>query len=181
MLKLCFDEEVGAENVESFRKTIIRLRYPPTVLNTFAFKSATRTPAKSVRLNIPQNDGQNPVKKIVKPRLSNVPPKREGGLKNFKGSIKRARQRNGMSPTPNRRVPKVSSDGSVGSPESSQLDLSDIPITIASGATPGIDKLSSMPYCKEYARLGFGTLSKETSNGPWRISMVNLTYAACRR
>ena len=64
-----------------------------------------------------------------------------------------------------------------------QVDPADIPISMTNDMTPGIDKLNTTPYCKEYSRLGFGSLFTDSSgkSGPWRISMVNLTYAACRR
>ena len=113
MLKLCFDEEVGAEKVDIFRKTIIRLRYPPSVLSTFSFKTTDKKqPVKCVRLQLPPNEHQPIDPKLMKVRL-NSPPKRESGIRNIKGSIKRARNRNGLSsPRPGRKR-NLSSDGSL--------------------------------------------------------------------
>ena len=116
MLKLCFDEEVGAEKVELFRKMILKHRYPPSVLNTFSFKTTEKEhPVKVVRLQIPTSDQQLASdSKSTKSRASNVGVRREphGGIRNIKGSLKRARHRNGVSsPRPSRKV-NLSSDGS---------------------------------------------------------------------
>ena len=191
MLKLCFDEEVGAENVDVFRKTITRLRYPPSVLNTFAFKSTSAPPPpapKCVRLVVPPGDKHDADSagkdhRTAASHSKNLPPKREGALKHLTGSIKRSRHKNAgvSSPGVHRRQRHASSDGSLENLDDGQVDLKDIPVTITNAATPQIDKLNSIPYCKEYARLGLGSLFKDSPKGAWRISMVNLTYAACRR
>ncbi|XP_028407553.1 myotubularin-related protein 5-like [Dendronephthya gigantea] len=182
MLKLCFDEEVGAEKVEAFRKTIIKLRYPPSVLSTFSFKTSDKKqPVKVVRLQLPPNDHQVAEPKKMKPRASNVAVKRESGIRHFKGSIKRVRNRNGLSsPRPGRKR-NLSSDGSMENISDGQVDLSDIPISLPNETVPPIDKLNSTPYCKEYVRLGFGSLLNDSNSKsmPWRISVVNLQYV-CR-
>ena len=49
---------------------------------------------------------------------------------------------------------------------------------------PVIENLNLTPYCEEYKRLGFGSVLEErigSKSGSWRLSMVNLSYAACRR
>jgi hypothetical protein len=114
MLKLCFDEEVGAEKVEIFRKTVTRLRYPPSVLSTFSFKTDKKQPAKCVRLQLPPNEHQPVDPRILKARLNHPGIKRESGIRNnIKGSMKRARNRNGLSsPKPGRKR-NLSSDGSL--------------------------------------------------------------------
>ena len=112
MLKLCFDEEVGAEKVEAFRKTIIKLRYPASVLSTFSFKTnEKKQPAKCVRLQLPPNEHHPTETKSTKSRQVS-PMRKDLGIRNIKGSIKRARNRNGLSsPRPGRKR-DLSSDGS---------------------------------------------------------------------
>ncbi|CAB3984119.1 Myotubularin-related 13 [Paramuricea clavata] len=183
MLKLCFDEEVGAENVDIFRKTIIKLRYPPSVLSTFSFKTTDKKqPVKCVRLQLPPNDHQATEAKGTKSFPNHAAVKKDSGIRHIKGSIKRARNRNGVSsPRPSRKR-NLSSDDSMENIAGGQVDLADIPISLTNDMPPDIDKLNSAPYCKEYTRLGFGSLLNESSSksGPWRISIVNLKYAACR-
>ena len=40
-MKVAFDEEVGSDNIEMFRKLVNRFRNPPTVFSTFAFTGHT--------------------------------------------------------------------------------------------------------------------------------------------
>jgi myotubularin-related protein 5/13 len=37
LMKVAFDEEVGSENVETFRKLANKVRNPPSIFSTFAF------------------------------------------------------------------------------------------------------------------------------------------------
>ena len=124
MLKLCFDEEVGAEKVDIFRKTIVKLRYPLSVLSTFSFKPTDKKPpVKTVRLQLPPTDHQPTEPKGMKPRLSNAAVKKESGIRNIKGSIKRSRNRNGVaSPRPGRKR-NQSSDGSTENVADGQVSI----------------------------------------------------------
>jgi len=36
-MKLAFDEEVSSSNVDTLRKALLQLRYPASVMHTFAF------------------------------------------------------------------------------------------------------------------------------------------------
>ena len=44
LMKIGFDEEVGEENVEQFRKSLLKSRSPTSVLETFAFSGASVIP-----------------------------------------------------------------------------------------------------------------------------------------
>ncbi|XP_033645492.1 myotubularin-related protein 13-like isoform X1 [Asterias rubens] len=50
LLKIAFDEEVGAERVELFRKMCGRIRYPQSLYQTFAFHGSTVSPLLSVQM-----------------------------------------------------------------------------------------------------------------------------------
>ena len=39
-MKLAFDDEVGSERVEAFKKQLLKLRNPNSVLGTFAYEGA---------------------------------------------------------------------------------------------------------------------------------------------
>jgi len=43
-MKIGFDEEVGEENVDQFRKSLLKARAPASVLETFAFSGASLIP-----------------------------------------------------------------------------------------------------------------------------------------
>lgn len=50
LLKMAFDEEVGSENTELFRKQLHKLRYPLDIRSTFAFtQGSAHTPGRPPR------------------------------------------------------------------------------------------------------------------------------------
>ena len=50
LVKIAFDEEVGAERVELFRKMCNRYRYPQSIYQTFAFHGSTVSPLLSTQM-----------------------------------------------------------------------------------------------------------------------------------
>ena len=181
LMKLVFDEEVGSEAVEAFRKKLQKLRAPPTVFSTFAFcgRGLVRTPTLVIQKHM---ERQGTLRKNRTRLVANAT---KNKVVHFRGSLrKRSHKRTGRSPTSqsgsaldNQRSP---SGSLTTDDEESGLDPSDIPV----GFTPqvqGIDRLSKMPCCNDYSRLGFGSIVKDSAKGPWRISMVNFTYTVCRR
>ena len=48
-----------------------------------------------------------------------------------------------------------------------------------------VDRLADRAYSRDFQRLGFGHVSggsvPRTRAEPWRISLVNLSYAVCKR
>ncbi|XP_038054357.1 myotubularin-related protein 13-like isoform X3 [Patiria miniata] len=50
LIKIAFDEEVGAEKVEAFRKNCTRCRYPHSLYETFAFQGSTVAPHLSTQM-----------------------------------------------------------------------------------------------------------------------------------
>lgn len=50
LLKMAFDEEVGSDSAELFRKQLHKLRYPPDIRETFAFTlGSAHTPGRPPR------------------------------------------------------------------------------------------------------------------------------------
>lgn len=50
LLKMAFDEEVGSDSAELFRKQLHKLRYPPDIRGTFAFTlGSTHAPGRPPR------------------------------------------------------------------------------------------------------------------------------------
>ena len=182
-MKLAFDEEVGTEKLELFRKRLQRLRYPTTVFSTFAFsgKGVARTPTMVVQKYI---DRQGTLKKTRAKLMANAT-RHKGTVVALKGSVKRKKytlkhhKRDGNKSPETKR--SCSPSGSVDTENGSTVDLDDISPRMEAPTVHGIEMLSKMPCCQDYSRLGFGNLLKGPSAGPWRISMVNITYTGCRR
>ena len=183
-MKLVFDEEVEAESVELFRKKITKLRYPMTIFNTFAFsgQSIHRTPTFiSQRL-----DKRQGTLRKTKKNLSNFTNK--SSMKHIRSSLRKRRhvhrEGRGADKTTERRSPSGSLERNIdddNNSSSSSIEMRDISLHMPDTMLKGVDRLNSMPCCQDYNRIGLGSLDKVNSSGPWRISMVNITYTVCRR
>lgn len=57
-MKLAFDDEVGSERVEAFKKQLLKLRNPNSVLNTFAYEGAQVMEEKFI--HTPSNEAAAP-------------------------------------------------------------------------------------------------------------------------
>ena len=174
-MKLVFDEEVGAESVEAFKKKLQKLRAPHTVFSTFAFcgRGLVRTPTLVIQKHM---ERQGTLRKNKTRLVANAT---RNKVVHIRGSLRKRGHKRGRtsSPTDNQRSP---SGSLTTDDEESGLDPSDIPVHMVP-QVQGIDRLSKMPCCNDYARLGFGSIVKDPAKGPWRISMVNFTYTVCRR
>lgn len=49
LLKIAFDEEVGSDNIETFRKLVNKVRNPATIFTTFAFSGHTVHPSTQMQ------------------------------------------------------------------------------------------------------------------------------------
>uniref|UniRef100_A0A6I8PMM2 SET binding factor 1 n=1 Tax=Ornithorhynchus anatinus TaxID=9258 RepID=A0A6I8PMM2_ORNAN len=147
LLKIAFDEEVGSDSAETFRKHLQKLRFPNHVHNTFAFSAGQPAPALQ-----PRSKEKSPSLRTLSRNL----------MKNAKKTMGRQH-------------------------ESRPAEEAE-PGTLTPGPKP-CDRLTpSHPVdracCRDYQRLGLGTLSSSLSRAkheqPFRLSTVNRMYAVCR-
>ena len=174
LMKLAYDEEVGTEMVELFRKRLHAVHAPQTVFSSFAFvgKGLGRTPTFVIKK---QMERQGTLRKTRKKFHDLTTSSKRVSLPNLKGSTRRKKYGVGSSP----RDRPGSPSGSM-TDDDSVVDISDIPVKV-DPVVQGVDRLNRMPCCQDYSRLGFGNVSKGPGGGPWRITMVNYTYTVCRR
>uniref|UniRef100_A0A6I8PEK5 SET binding factor 1 n=1 Tax=Ornithorhynchus anatinus TaxID=9258 RepID=A0A6I8PEK5_ORNAN len=172
LLKIAFDEEVGSDSAETFRKHLQKLRFPNHVHNTFAFSAGQPAPALQ-----PRSKEKSPSLRTLSRNL----------MKNAKKTMGRQHESRRKYHPP-----------SLGTLLSQPADDPDDPISGGRGEaepgtlTPGpkpCDRLTpSHPVdracCRDYQRLGLGTLSSSLSRAkheqPFRLSTVNRMYAVCR-
>ncbi|KAJ8023558.1 Myotubularin-related protein 13 [Holothuria leucospilota] len=64
LMKIAFDEECGLEKIEMFRKTLMKLRYPQSVYQMFAFHGADVSPALSAQMK--NKEKSTTLRKIAK-------------------------------------------------------------------------------------------------------------------
>lgn len=179
MLKLVFDDEVEQEAIETFRKKLQKRRSPNTVFGTFAFcgKGIARTPTFVIQKHM---ERQGTLRKTKK-KLVNASRNKASSIAHIRGSLRKKRHRHNSS-DPQGLDRQTSPSGSLTTDDDdSVLDINDISLKGEPVVVQGAERLSKLSYCGDYSRLKLGNIAKDSSEGPWRICMVNVTYTACRR
>ncbi|XP_032805005.2 myotubularin-related protein 5-like isoform X2 [Petromyzon marinus] len=176
LLKVAFDVEVSSETVEMFRKHIHKLRYPQTVYHTFAFATSQLQP---IHIEEKQKEANTSLRTLVKSA-------KKAGMKTI-GRQYVSRKKF----TP----PNWADRQSVyGSEEEDEISISDEgDKTLTNTATTSstmkspekltVDHALERACCKDYQRLGLGTLSSSLTRSKseiYRISTVNRMYGTCR-
>ena len=152
-MNLAFDEEIIPETIENFRMSLRKLRWPPSVYNTFAFNYKA---APVLQRTLSQR--QKSIRKTHK-ALSNVTHLKK------KANTKHTTTQHKVSS----RDDHLTSD--------SDGELQQI---LIEQQNRGADRLRESPICKDYERLGLAGITK-ISSSQWRISMANFHYNVCRR
>ncbi|XP_070267451.1 LOW QUALITY PROTEIN: myotubularin-related protein 5 [Myotis yumanensis] len=173
LLKMAFDEEVGSENAELFRKQLHKLRYPLDIRNTFAFtQGSAHTPGRPPR-----------TAKDKGPSLRTL----------SRNLVKNAKKTMGRQHVTRKKYNPPSYEHRGQSPEDQEDEISVSEelepgtLTPTSALKPSdrltMSSLVERACCRDYQRLGLGTLSSSLSRAksePFRISPVNRMYAICR-
>jgi len=167
MLRICFDEEVDGELVESFRKSLQRLRWPSSVFGTFAFVAGTRS---NVSRTLSQR--HQSIKKSQK-SLSNAANLAKKKVNQNRNSIRRAK--NDVTEDGDKRA-----DTDIESDEEERGLKSEVLVAKAEEMVQNFDLLGENSLCIDYERAGLGSVTKLVLGSPWRLSMANLNYNVCR-
>nr|XP_008538900.1 PREDICTED: myotubularin-related protein 5 [Equus przewalskii] len=174
LLKMAFDEEVGSDSAELFRKQLHKLRYPPDVRGTFAFAlGSAHTPGRPARTT----KDKGPSFRTLSRNL----------VKNAKKTIGRQyitrKKYNPPSWEHRGQPPPEDQEDEISVSE----ELEPSTLTPSSALKPSdrmtMNSLVERACCRDYQRLGLGTLSSSLSRAksePFRISPVNRMYAICR-
>ncbi|MBV95688.1 Myotubularin-related protein 5, partial [Eschrichtius robustus] len=174
LLKMVFDEEVGSDSAELFRKQLHKLRYPPDIRGTFALTlGSAHTPGRPPRAT-----------KDKGPSFRTL-------SRNFMKNAKRTIGRQYV--TRKKYNPPSWEHRGQPSPEDQEDEISVSEELEPSTLTPSLalkpsdrmtmSSLVERACCRDYQRLGLGTLSSSLSRAksePFRISPVNRMYAICR-
>nr|XP_031529419.1 myotubularin-related protein 5 [Vicugna pacos] len=174
LLKMAFDEEVGSDSAELFRKQLHKLRYPPDIRGTFALTlGSAHTPGRPPRTT----KDKGPSFRTLSRNL----------VKNAKKTIGRqyVTRKKYNPPSWEHRGQPPTEDQEDEISVSEELEPSTL--TPSSALKPSdrmtMSSLVERACCRDYQRLGLGTLSSSLSRAksePFRISPVNRMYAICR-
>uniref|UniRef100_A0A8B9VLV4 SET binding factor 1 n=1 Tax=Anas zonorhyncha TaxID=75864 RepID=A0A8B9VLV4_9AVES len=173
LLKIAFDDEVAMESAEVFRKHLHKLRYPQHVHGTFAF-TVGQSPKQAMQ---PKAKEKNPSLRTLSKNL----------VKNAKKTIGRqyvTRKKYTPPAWEQRSSQHFAEDNEDEISVSEEMDRSTLtPTTTIKPSEKTINHLVERACCRDYQRLGLGTLSSSltrSKNEPFRISTVNRMYAICR-
>ncbi|XP_032972830.1 myotubularin-related protein 5 isoform X1 [Rhinolophus ferrumequinum] len=174
LLKMAFDEEVGSDSAELFRKQLHKLRYPPDVRDTFAFT-----------LGSAHTTGQPP--RATKDKGPSLRTLSRNLVKNAKKTIGRqyVTRKKYHPPSWEHRGQPPPEDQEDAISVSEELEPSTLTPSLALKPSDRMtmSSLVERACCRDYQRLGLGTLSSSLSRAksePFRISPVNRMYAICR-
>ncbi|XP_004409717.1 PREDICTED: myotubularin-related protein 5 [Odobenus rosmarus divergens] len=174
LLKMAFDEEVGSDSAELFRKQLHKLRYPPDIRGTFAFTlGSTHTPGRPPRTTKDKGPSLRTLSRNI--------------VKNAKKTLGRQyvtrKKYNPPSWEQRGQPPPEDQEDEISVLE----ELEPSTLTPSSALKPSdrmtMSSLVERACCRDYQRLGLGTLSSSLSRAksePFRISPVNRMYAICR-
>ncbi|XP_013366856.1 PREDICTED: myotubularin-related protein 5 isoform X3 [Chinchilla lanigera] len=174
LLKMAFDEEVGSDSAELFRKQLHKLRYPPDIRGTFAFSlGSTHTPVRPARIA----KDKGPSLRTLSRNLVKNAKKTMGRQHVTRKKYNPPGWEHHGQPPPEDQEDEIS--------VSEELEPSTL--TPSSALKPSdrmtMSSLVERACCRDYQRLGLGTLSSSLSRAksePFRISPVNRMYAICR-
>nr|XP_030711346.1 myotubularin-related protein 5 isoform X6 [Globicephala melas] len=174
LLKMVFDEEVGSDSAELFRKQLHKLRYPPDIRGTFALTlGSAHTPGRPPRAT----KDKGPSFRTLSRNL----------MKNAKRTIGRqyVTRKKYSPPSWEHRGQPPPGDQEDEISVSEELEPSTLTPSLALKPSDRMtmSSLVERACCRDYQRLGLGTLSSSLSRAksePFRISPVNRMYAICR-
>lgn len=182
LMKIVFDEEVGSDNVETFRKLVHKVRNPVRVFDTFTFVGHNTLQPTPIHK---QKEKNATIKQFAKKTL--IKTVRKAGLKPKQSS----RKQKYMLPTPpssRRSLSPRSSDSESERPNSEAYDelsiIDEAEFSTSWSADPkSLEKLMERPGYQDYQRLGIGSLPGSGSRSrtdAFRITLVNSNYSVCR-
>lgn len=189
LMKLAFDEEVTAENIETLRKLIHKIRHPPDVFHHFAFTGqvvVTQTP-------LHKNKEKNAtLRGFAKKTLLKTA--RKAGFKQ-KSTSKRQKyvlpnisinNSNKYMTSPGRMSLPITDDYN----HDDDISIDDFetgPSSIAPAPTDAktLERLQERSYVRDWQRLGLFNAAQSPSSRPapdhFRLTIVNSIYMMCRR
>ncbi|CAG5130727.1 unnamed protein product, partial [Candidula unifasciata] len=179
LMKIAFDGEVSADNIETFSKLVNRVRYPTTVFHTFAFTGHTIQPSTQMRQKSKDNIS---LREFAKQKLMKTA--RKAGLKKHSKTKLRHSVAGPLSHRDGDQSPH-SSDSEIES--AANVHYRDLSVINENDQTPtysidpkNIERLMERHAYQDYQRLGLGSVATSGQRGgssdQFRVSTVNANY-----
>lgn len=189
LMKLAFDEEVTAENIDTLRKLIHKIRHPPDVFHHFAFTGqvvVTQTP-------LHKNKEKNAtLRGFAKKTLLKTA--RKAGFKQKSTSKRQKYVLPNLSINSNNKY--MTSPGRMSLPitddynHDDDISIDDFetgPSSVAPAPTDAktLERLQERSYVRDWQRLGLFNAAQSPNNKPapdhFKLTTANSIYMTCRR
>ncbi|KAJ8931410.1 hypothetical protein NQ314_015682 [Rhamnusium bicolor] len=189
LMKLAFDEEVTAENVDTLRKLIHKIRHPPDVFHHFAFTGQVVVSQTPLHKNKEKNAT---LRGFAKKTLLKTA--RKAGFKQKSSSKRQKYVLPNMNINSNNKY--MTSPGRMNIPimddynHDDDLSIDDFEsgppsITPAPTDAKTLERLQERSYVRDWQRLGMYNSNHSPTNKPapdqFRLTAVNSIYMMCRR
>jgi len=186
LIRAAFDDEVTAEDIETFRKTIHRVQFPPTLLHFFAFRVHLNFPSEPLSKKEDKTAKYSTIKGFASKTLKNV--SKATGIKTKNKKSKYLLPN--MQPMHGRlSVPDMSHEGKIRE-EDENSEAGEVAFkSNQPTSTRTMERLAERRYYRDWVRLGLGMLDVSTHNKflsaaqptePTRISIVNHKFGVSR-
>ncbi|XP_022243465.1 myotubularin-related protein 13-like [Limulus polyphemus] len=195
LIKVAFDEEVTSESIEMLRKLIHRVHAPPTVYHLFAFSSNLSMPQTPLHKQKEKNATlkvlakKTLIRTAMKAGFKSKPSRKQkyviqglAGI-NTLPSPGRGTSTNFDIETGERRTSMFDDDISMLDEGESISNNPQVPTCATYVDSKTLEKITERSYCKDYQRLGLGTVSSSATKNKteaFRVTSVNSNYSVCR-
>ncbi|XP_023320914.1 myotubularin-related protein 13 isoform X8 [Eurytemora carolleeae] len=194
IIRAAFDDEVTAEQIETFRKNIHKVQYPQTLWHFFAFRGHITLSEGVLAKEKDKNAKYSTIRGFAKSTLKNV--SKATGIKTKNKKSHKFMLPTNMLPAHGRlSLVEMNTDQRFREDDeisevNDQLPLPPHPTIKASGPLDSkcLERLSERGYYRDWERLGLGSLDLVTLKGAYtaqpasltRISVVNHKFLVCK-
>lgn len=188
LMKLAFDEEVTAENIDTLRKLIHKIRHPPDVFHHFAFTGQVAVIQTPLHKNKEKNATlRGFAKKTLLKTARKAGFKQKSSSKRQKYVLHATSNGNKYLTSPGRMSLPIADDYNHDD-DMSIDDFESGPPSIQQAPTDAktLERLAERSYVRDWQRLGLcgndsSPATSRTSPDQFRLTSVNSIYMMCRR
>ncbi|KAJ7344456.1 hypothetical protein JRQ81_000406, partial [Phrynocephalus forsythii] len=174
LIKVAFDEEVGPEVVEIFKKQLMKFRYPQSIFSTFAFAAGQTAP----QIILPKQKEKNTSFRTLSKTI--VKGAKRAGKMTIGRQYLLKKKATGTIMEERANRPGWNEEDDISVSDDSEMQTSG---TLKASEKSTMEQLVERACFRDYQRLGLGTISNSSSRSKteyFRITALNRMYSLCR-
>nr|XP_016848494.1 PREDICTED: myotubularin-related protein 13 isoform X11 [Anolis carolinensis] len=174
LIKVAFDEEVGPEVVEIFKKQLMKFRYPQSIFSTFAFAAGQTAP----QIILPKQKEKNTSFRTLSKTI--VKGAKRAGKMTIGRQYLLKKKTTGTIVEERANRPGWNEDDDISVSDDSEMHTSG---TLKASEKSTMEQLVERACFRDYQRLGLGTINNSSTRSKteyFRITALNRMYSLCR-